>query len=221
MTAVPTPPLPAGPAYRPAVDVSHLPETAFGTRTTLWWGNTLLLFIETTMFALLAATYFYLRQNFHEWPPVQPNTQPPIYHPLPDLWASTAVLAVLVAACVPMAMAHVAALRLKANLVRAGMLLAVVAGVAATVLRFYEFGTLKFKWDENAYGSITWTILGTHLLHLLTVTLEIGVVGSYVFTHKLDPKKALDVTLTAIYWYWVAGMWAIFYLIVYWSPRWQ
>ena len=163
MTAVPTPPLPAGPAYRPAVDVSHLPETAFGTRTTLWWGNTLLLFIETTMFALLAATYFYLRQNFHEWPPVQPNTQPPIYHPLPDLWASTAVLAVLVAACVPMAMAHVAALRLKANLVRAGMLLAVVAG---NILRSAVGKLPAAVIVGSGAALITWFIAGAVLTAL-------------------------------------------------------
>jgi heme/copper-type cytochrome/quinol oxidase subunit 3 len=205
---------------RPAIDVSHLPASAFSTRSPLWWGNTMLLLIETTMFGLLAATYFYLRMNFTEWPPVQPNTQPPIYHPLPDLWASSWVLGLLVAGCITAAVAHVGALRLDAGLVRGGLILTILIGIAATVLRFYEFPTLHFRWDDNAYGSITWMILGTHLLHILTVTLEIGVITSYLLTHPLDERHALDVTLTAIYWYWVAGMWAIFYLIVYWSPRW-
>jgi hypothetical protein len=59
-----------------------------------------------------------------------------------------------------------------------------------------------------------------HLLHLLVMTGELGVLGSYTLTHPLEPKRALDATLAAIYYYWIAGMWVIFYLIVYWSPRW-
>lgn len=202
------------------LDVSGLPNSAFGSRAPLWWANTLLLLIETTMFAILAATYFYLRQNFHEWPPVQSNTFPPIYHPLSDLWASTAVLVVLAAGCLPMLLAHFAARRLDGMSVRIGLLLAILLGIASIVLRFYEFGTLKFRWDDNAYGSVLWTILGMHLLHLFTVVLELCVLASYTLTHPLDEKHALDVTLSAIYWYWVAVMWAVFYLIVYWSPRW-
>jgi heme/copper-type cytochrome/quinol oxidase subunit 3 len=202
------------------LDVSNLPKSAFSTRAPLWWGNTLLLLIETTMFALLAATYFYLHQNFAQWPPTQSNTTPPIYHPLPDLWASTSILIVLAVGCLPMLLAHRAALKLDGMTVRIGLLLAILLGIASIVLRFYEFGTLHFRWDDNAYGSITWTILGMHLLHLLTITLEVCVIASHVLTHPLDEKHALDVTLTAIYWYWVAAIWAIFYLIVYWSPRW-
>src|SRR3954470_20606547 len=95
-----------------ALDVARLPESSFGTRAPLWWGNTLLLFIETTMFALLAATYFYLRMDFEQWPPVQPHTQPPMYHPLPDLPIPTAILALQLLGCGSMAAVHIAALRL-------------------------------------------------------------------------------------------------------------
>ena len=202
------------------IEVSALPNSAFGTRALLWWGNTLLLVIETVMFALLAATYFYLRMNFTEWPPVQSNRLPPLYRPLPDLWASTTVLGLLAFGCISMAITHVAALRLNGFVVRLGLVVAIVLGVASITVRFYEFPTLHFRWDDNAYGSITWMILGMHLFHLLAVTLEIAVMGWYILRHPLDEKRALDVTLTAIYWYWVAVMWTIFYLIVYWSPRW-
>ena len=205
---------------RPNLDVRHLPESAFGPRTPLWWGNTLLLFIETTMFVLLGASYFYLRQNFHEWPPNNPNVNPPLYHTLPDLWPSTWVLVILLAGCIPAALAHLAALKLKTWPTRIGLLLTIAAGIAATAVRFYEFKGLHFWWDDNAYGSITWTILGMHLLHLITLTLECAVMASYVLRHPLHEQRAEDVTLTSIYFYWVAGIWLIFYLIVYWTPRW-
>ena len=35
-------------------------------------------------------------------------------------------------------------------------------------IRFYEFTQLNVRWDQNAYGSITWIILGLHAAHLLT-----------------------------------------------------
>ena len=45
----------------------------------------MLLFIETTMFAILVGCYFYYRLVFEQWPPVQPNTIIPDYHPVPAL----------------------------------------------------------------------------------------------------------------------------------------
>jgi len=47
----------------PALDVSGLPQSALDRRSLVWWGNTLLLVIETTMFALLVASYFYVIMN--------------------------------------------------------------------------------------------------------------------------------------------------------------
>ena len=49
---------------RAVIDVSELPHHEFDTYDPVWWGNNLLLAIETSMFAILIATYFYLRQNF-------------------------------------------------------------------------------------------------------------------------------------------------------------
>ena len=56
-------------ATRTIVDVSELPHHEFDTYDPVWWGNNLLLAIESSMFAILIATYFYLRQNFSLWPP--------------------------------------------------------------------------------------------------------------------------------------------------------
>ena len=48
---------------RAVIDVSNLPHHEFDTYDPVWWGNNFLLAIETSMFAILIATYFYLRQN--------------------------------------------------------------------------------------------------------------------------------------------------------------
>ena len=47
-----------------------LPEHASGTRSFGWWGMVWLIATEATLFALLLASYFYLRfRNGPEWPP--------------------------------------------------------------------------------------------------------------------------------------------------------
>src|SRR5947209_19561815 len=86
---------------RPAIDVSHLPPTAFDTRAPVWWGNTLMMFIETTSVALLVVTYFYVRQNFPQWPPPRLSANPPLERPLPDLGLATADVLLLLGSVVP------------------------------------------------------------------------------------------------------------------------
>ena len=54
---------------RAVIDITELPHHHFDTYDPVWWGNNLLLAIETSMFGILIATYFYLRQNFALWPP--------------------------------------------------------------------------------------------------------------------------------------------------------
>ena len=48
---------------RPVLDVSNLKHTAFGVRSLVWWGTFGLIVIEGTMFAIVIATYFYLRTH--------------------------------------------------------------------------------------------------------------------------------------------------------------
>ncbi|HEV7518004.1 MAG TPA: hypothetical protein VGR07_17025, partial [Thermoanaerobaculia bacterium] len=51
------------------LDVSELPTVVFGSRAPLWWGLIGMIAIESTMFALLVVTYYYLRGNAQVWPP--------------------------------------------------------------------------------------------------------------------------------------------------------
>ena len=51
------------------IDVSGLPDYAFGHRSTLWWGTVGFIAIEATAFALALFAYFYLGSKLPEWPP--------------------------------------------------------------------------------------------------------------------------------------------------------
>jgi cytochrome c oxidase subunit III len=207
-------------ATRSTIDVSGLPLSAIDHRSPIWWGNALLLAIETTMFAILAATYFYLRQNFENWPPPQVNFIPPNLHPAPDLFWGTLNLVVILAAAFFMFLADRAALGFNRNKVLLWGAFTVLLGILAIVLRFREFHGTQFRWDDNAYASVVWGILLMHLIHLMVGISEDGFMFAYIMKHGMDDKHARDVRVTAVYWYWIGGIWVPLYAIVYLGPYW-
>jgi cytochrome c oxidase subunit 3 len=205
---------------RRVIDVSELPPSAIDHRSPIWIGNALLLAIETTMFAILVATYFYLRANFQNWPPPQINYFPPNFHPSPDLFWGTINLIVIVAAAFFMFVADRAALRYDKKGVLIASSLAVVCGLVAIGFRFREFHGTQFRWDDNAYASVVWGILFMHLLHLMVGVIEDTLMFAYITKFGMDDKHARDVRVTAVYWYWIAAIWLPLYAIVYFGPYW-
>jgi heme/copper-type cytochrome/quinol oxidase subunit 3 len=207
-------------ATRATIDVSDLPPSAIDHRSPIWWGNALLLTIETTMFAILVATYFYIRQNFENWPPPQVNFQPPNLHPVPDIFWGTLNLFVILAAAGAMFVADRATLRFDVKSVRLATAANLLFAFAAVALRFREFHGTNFRWDENAYASVVWAILLMHLLHLIVGIVEDSLMLGYVSKYGLDDKHARDIRVTAVYWYWIGGVWIPLWALVYLGPYW-
>ncbi len=205
---------------RDVIDVADLPPSAIDHRSPIWWGNTLLLAIETTMFVILVASYFYIRQNFENWPPPQVNFQPPNLHPVPDLFWGTLNLVVILGATFSMLGADFASLRFERGRVLLTTGLTIALGLIAIALRFREFHGTNFRWDDNAYASVVWAILLMHLLHLIVGVCEDGLMFAYISKYGLDDKHARDVRVTAVYWYWIGGVWVLLYLLIYFGPYW-
>jgi cytochrome c oxidase subunit 3 len=207
---------------RAVIDVSHLKAHVMDHRSPIWWGNLLLLLIETTMFSLLVATYFYLRVvDFDQWPPPRVDRVPVLYHPVPALGVANANLLIILLSFAPMFWTDRACLKRNIGVVKSGLVVCVLFGVITIVLRFQEFQALHFKWSDNAYASIVWLILGMHLAHLITATCENALMTVWVFVKGLDDQHARDIRVTASYWYWVIGIWVLLYLLIYWGPRWM
>jgi cytochrome c oxidase subunit III len=201
------------------LDISALPSDTQDHRSPIWWGNLLLLAIESTMFALLLASYFYIWQNFGEWPPPRSDRTPILYDPVPDLPAATTTLALLLASLFPMVWTSRECLKLHTTQVRAGMFLIVLIGAAALVLEFQCLKDLHFKWSDNAYASIVWTLVGLHIIHVIVATAENLLMLVWVVIKGLDHKHGRDIRVASVYWYWVVAIWAILYAVVFWMPR--
>jgi heme/copper-type cytochrome/quinol oxidase subunit 3 len=203
---------------RLVIDVSELPHHQFDTFDPVWWGNNFLLAIETSMFAITIATYFYLRQNFEAWPPPLGQLTSPL-NPLPDLGYGTTNTVLLVLSCVPIILVDISARRGYRLLAQRGLIVCLVCGLAAITLRSFEFSAVKFHWDSNAYGSIVWFMLGMHMLHLITLTCETLLLTIWSLFREFDMKHRVDMVALAVYWYWVVGIWLLLYSIIYFTPR--
>lgn len=203
---------------RAVIDISELPHHEFDTYDPVWWGNNLLLAIETSMFAILIATYFYLRQNFSLWPPPVAQLTATL-RPLPELTYGTANTILLVLSCIPMVFTDRAARRDDRRASEIGLVICAICGLTALVLRGFEFSAVYFRWDSNAYGSIVWFMLGMHMLHLMILTTETVLLAIWIFKREFDMKHRVDIVTIAVYWYWVVAIWLLLYAIIYFTPR--
>jgi cytochrome c oxidase subunit III len=195
----------------PTLDVSHLPTTAFGPRTTLWWGMVLFIAIESTVLAMLIVSYLYLWMLAPGWPPA--DTPPPglLY---PTLNTAALLLSVPIAYYTDRSAQredHGRTLRL--------LLVMIVLGFMSLGFRAMEFTQLNVRWDDNAYGSVVCTILAVHATHVLAETLE-NVLLAVVFRGgRREPKHFVDVHANMVYWYFVVGGWLVLYGLVALLPR--
>jgi len=196
---------------RPEFDAGF-PDQGFSHHAPFWWGSTLMITIEGAGLAILIVTYFYIRQTFNAWPP--PRT------PLPELGVSTLDVAVLVVSILPMwYVAQLAQKHDKSRLIGIGLLLCVLLGVVAAVLRILEFKGVHTRWDTNTYGAIVWSILAVHLAHIIAATLETLIIGILVLAGPSQGQHVRDISANAVYWYFVALSWVALYTIVFLTPR--
>jgi heme/copper-type cytochrome/quinol oxidase subunit 3 len=161
-------------------------------------------------FALAAGAYLYLRQVNPHWP---------IAAPVPYHWAGTALLVLLLISIVPNALVNRAAKRQSLPGVQFWLLAMTALGILAVAIRAWEFTQLNIRWDENAYGSITWFILGLHATHLLTDLGDTAVLGALMFTRHVTERRFSDVSDNAFYWYFVVASWVPLYALLYGVPR--
>ena len=193
-----------------ALDVSELPSFAFSHRSVMWWGTLGMMTIEGTVFALAIASYFYLHSHALRWPP---SGQPPEL-----TWGSLNV-GILLLSGLPNHWTKRVAERHDLKRVRIGLLTCLAFSVAFLLVRVIEFRTLNIRWDEDAYGSMVWVLLGLHTVHLLTDTIDSAVLTVMMYTGPLEGTRFVDVSENALYWYFVVASWLPIYAVIYLVPR--
>ncbi len=161
-----------------------------------WWGVALLAATEAAVFGALIASYFYLRFKALEWPPAGIE-EPKVALPL-------ALTGALVVTSVPMLLAARAASagRTRAAWVAILVATAVQAGYLAVQILLYQEDLSKFSPQDTAYGSIYFTLLMVHHVH---VGIGIALCGWLLLRllFGLTNYRVVAVRVVAVYWYFV------------------
>jgi heme/copper-type cytochrome/quinol oxidase subunit 3 len=161
-------------------------------------------------FALAITSYIYLKGRVPHWPAGALS---------PGLFWGTLNTVILLVSAWPNLLARKAAERFDLPRVRLWMAVALAFALAFNIARFLEFRQLNVRWDTNAYGSVTWFLLGLHTVHVLTDFLDSSVLAAVMFWGPLDENRFVDVSENAMYWNFVVLSWLPIYAVIYLAPR--
>ena len=200
------------PPERATVDVSEMPDVVFGYRSTVWWGTMLFALIESSTVMVSLFAYFYLRRHFDAWPP--PRILPP------NLEIGTASMAVLAISLIPAWIMGKHASAMNLPKVRLWKMVLLLFSIAIVVLRVMEIANLNTRWDETAYGSVVWAVIGVHTTLLVVDIFESWAETFLAFRGPLETKHFADFEDAAFYWWFTVLMWVPAYVVLYLYPRW-
>ena len=193
------------------VDVGSLPTLVSGRSATVWWAMILMIAIEAIVFGTLITSYFYLTMFEPSWPP--PGVD------LPKLGLPTANTGVLLLSSLSMSYGDRGMMRGNVRKLLVGISGAIALGVLFLILKAVEYSAVDYSWDEHAYGSIVWLIIGFHSLHVISLVLKSLVVAAIAWRGYFDEHRYLGVEVNGLYWHFVVLVWLPLYFVLYWSPR--
>jgi heme/copper-type cytochrome/quinol oxidase subunit 3 len=151
------------------------------------------------VFVILLGAYFFLRATARQWPV---GGIPP-----PELRLSVPFSLVLWGSSVPIFYADAAIQRGEQRGLRAGLLVSALMGVAFLLYTAKDFNDLHFGWRTNAYGSMYYTIVGLHALHVIIGLGMSAIVQIKAWQRKFTAEHHTTVEVFSLYWHFVDAVW--------------
>ncbi|HKY34089.1 MAG TPA: heme-copper oxidase subunit III [Candidatus Polarisedimenticolia bacterium] len=170
----------------------------------------MLIAAETMFFTGLLGAYVVLRGTAVAWPP---PGQPRL--PLAVTWANTAVLAL---SCWTMTRAWRALHRKDARLLVVSLTQTAVLGSAFLAVQGTEWVRLighGLTLTASLYGATFYTLIGVHGLHVAAAVAWLVAAAALSRGSRFTLRRAASVDVCAIYWYFVCGLWAVLFPLVY------
>jgi cytochrome c oxidase subunit 3 len=98
-------------------------------------------------------------------------------------------------------------------------LISIVLAIGFLGIQGYEYATASFSWRSEAYGSLFFTILSLHGLHVIGAILIVGWLEVRSFAGHFDREHHAAVQVGALYWHFVDIVWLAIFAVLYLSPR--
>lgn len=178
---------------------------------TAWWGMAALIMTEAMVFAVLLAAYFFLRAAAKEWPLGGIE--------LPELRLAWPFSFVLWGSSLPLFWAEAGIRKGRVGRLKAGLAASFVMGASFLAYTLYDFQELRFGWRDNAYGSVFYTVVGLHALHVLVGLGMSTVVQLKAWLGRYDRGRYASAEVFFLYWHFVDVVWVAVFGSLFLSPH--
>jgi len=171
----------------------------------------LFILAELTLFGTALASYLFLRFRAPTWPP--PGVEQP------DLVLGGIATVLLVGSSIPMFFAERGIQRGSVVRMRICIALSIVLALGFLSIQGYEYASTSFSWRTDAYGSLFFTILSLHGLHVIGGILIVAWLEIRSFAGHFNGEHHAAVQAGALYWHFIDLVWLAIFIVLYLSPR--
>jgi cytochrome c oxidase subunit 3 len=179
--------------------------------STAWWGMVMLITTEAMIFLALLSSYFFIRAGSSHWPLGGIK--------VPELTRSSIFSVVLLGSSIPIFWAESAIRRGHMRAVKIALLVSFLMGSAFLAHSVWDFLDLDFKFNENAYASLFFVIVGLHATHVFVGLLMSMVVQLKTWLGKVTPERHVSVEVFSLYWHFVDAVWIFVFSSLFISPH--
>ncbi len=181
-----------------------------GKQPPYYYGTLLLCAVESTEFGALIASYFYLRSGVDHWPPV--GMQPP------GLLLGVIATIFLLASVIPTYLADKAIKKGDQRGLILGYIGNMVLGAVFVILLIIQLTQLTYNWSINAYASIVWTLLGSHIAFIVIDLLWSALLLALALCGYFNAERNSALQVDGITWYLGVIIWIPVFFTIYLSP---
>jgi cytochrome c oxidase subunit I+III len=176
----------------------------------MYYGMILFMVIEAMEFAALIASYFYIRSYTADWPPGDT--------PGPDLLLPTIATVFLLASVIPTYLGDHAIKKDDQRGLVINLILTIILEAVFIALMIMNLQNVNFNWDQNAYASLYWVLIVTHLIFAGVMILENGHVLVLAQRGFYNSERHWGVSIDGLSSYFVTAAWIAVFLTVFISP---
>lgn len=190
-------------------NIQRTPAEAEAREDKTNFGFWVYLMTDCILFASLFATYVVLRGNVAGGPSGSEIFQ------LPLVLAETLILLTSSFAC---GLAILAMKQGKKRQLVSWLAITYVLGVAFLTIELTEFGSLMAEghgWQQSAFLSAFFTLVGTHGLHITIGLLWLLVLVCVLFKRGLSAKIQRQFVLFSLFWHFLDVIWIFIFTVVY------
>jgi cytochrome c oxidase subunit 3 len=186
-----------------------LPVGSENKRSGGWWGMLALIGTESSLFAYLLFSYFYLAsQTEQHWPP----------EGLPVLFMPGVNTLILLTSSVCVWASERCIQRRQSYWALAAMALALILGVCFVAVQLNEWSKKTYDMASNLYGSLYFTITGFHMLHVVAGLVVLAALLLWMALGYFDHRRYAAVTIGGLYWHFVDVVWLFVFTTLYLLP---